>query len=318
MRRKMLVMLVEQRSRRNIDTKPFVRRRRHLFTALAIPALAISLTAFTQASSIGTQVSRANLVTNGNFEDLKVPGLSSVFGDRSSNPACIANGCDGQQVLGWDTGGLNIVWTPGTHNESDTNGAHSESGNFFLWGPSRASNNQLTPQCTLNGCGGNYLALDGDPVHQGAISQTISGLHVGSQYTVSFAWATAQQCCFSAPDGLTQMLTVGLCPVAMDDAKLGCTVDTQMTDTLHTPEHGALPWEPGRFTFTASSSTEALTFLATGTPTGDPPFVLLDGVSMEQQQQAVPEPNASTLLGLAFAALAGLAYLRPKWLCLQD
>ncbi|UAJ11857.1 PEPxxWA-CTERM sorting domain-containing protein [Polymorphobacter megasporae] len=39
------------------------------------------------------------------------------------------------------------------------------------------------------------------------------------------------------------------------------------------------------FTFTATGTTEVLSFLALGTPEGKPPFSLLDGVS-----GTVPEP----------------------------
>ena len=39
---------------------------------------------------------------------------------------------------------------------------------------------------------------------------------------------------------------------------------------------------------------------------------------MTEQQQQVPEPNALSLLAIAFAGLSGLAYRRPKWLRLAD
>ena len=47
------------------------------------------------------------------------------------------------------------------------------------------------------------------------------------------------------------------------------------------------------FTFTATSGSEALSFLAIGTPTGVPPFSLLDGVTMVA---AVPEPETWALM----------------------
>jgi hypothetical protein len=67
----------------------------------------------------------------------------------------------------------------------------------------------------------------------------------------------------------------------------------------------------------ATQSNETLSFLAIGTPSGMglPPIVLLDGVSAtEVQQHVIPEPGTWLLLGLGFAAIAGVAYRRPQWL----
>jgi hypothetical protein len=58
-------------------------------------------------------------------------------------------------------------------------------------------------------------------------------------------------------------------------------------------------------TFTANSTSELLSFLAVGTPSGNlPPFALLDGVSLT----AVPEPSNWAMMlagfgGLGFAAV---------------
>ena len=60
-----------------------------------------------------------------------------------------------------------------------------------------------------------------------------------------------------------------------------------------TPQGGFSPWEAQTLPFTASSTSEVLSFLAVGTPSGAPPMVFLDGVDMEP---SVPEPSAGLLL----------------------
>ena len=53
-------------------------------------------------------------------------------------------------------------------------------------------------------------------------------------------------------------------------------------------------------TFTATSTSELLSFLATGGPTGFPPFALLSNVSMN----LVPEPASALIWGIgAFGVL---------------
>jgi hypothetical protein len=62
-------------------------------------------------------------------------------------------------------------------------------------------------------------------------------------------------------------------------------------------------------TFTATAATDVLSFLSTGTPSGVPPFALLDGVSMV----AVPEPSGAALMIVGVLALAGLRIARRRW-----
>jgi len=55
------------------------------------------------------------------------------------------------------------------------------------------------------------------------------------------------------------------------------------------------------FSYIATSSTEVLSFLAVGTPSGVPPFALLDGVSLNAN--TVPEPESYTLLGIGLLGI---------------
>ena len=59
--------------------------------------------------------------------------------------------------------------------------------------------------------------------------------------------------------------------------------------------------------FTATASSELLTFLAVGTPSGVPPFSLLDGVSMTS---AAPEPAYMGLIGIGLVLLGAVRRLQ--------
>ncbi len=210
-------------------------------------------------------------VVNGGFEQTLTKN-SAEFGSRYT----------AQQVTGWTSTGYNFVFLPGT---ADTTGATGEYGNVQLWGPGNGSDNGLSS----SPLGGNYLALDG-AYAQGPVSQTLTGLTVGAATTVSFYFAGAQQ------SGYTGATTEQL-QVSLGDQKI-------LTQVLQDPSHGFTGWQSENLTFTASSTSEVLSFLAIGTPGGVPPMSLLDGVSVSDT--AVPEPSSLALLGTGLAGMSGL------------
>jgi len=179
-------------------------------------------------------------------------------------------------LSGWTTSGYNFLFPS---NGGTVNGSN---GSLSLWGGA----NGLGPSPD----GGNYLAADG-AYEVGAISQTINGLTAGAQYTVSFYWAGAQQSGFTGTTTEQWLVSLG--------------AQTLSTNIVTDPSHGFTGWQQTFLTFTATGSSETLSFLASGTPNGEPPFSLLDGVSMTQ----VPEPASMTLLG---AGLAGLGFFRRR------
>jgi hypothetical protein len=133
--------------------------------------------------------------------------------------------------------------------------------------------------------GGNYVAIDGDGTYETAISQTVNGLVVGSEYSVFFYQAAAQQ---NGYNGAT---------TDRFQVKLGS--QTLLSTLMNDATHSDVPWQSQTLIFTATSASEVLSFLAVGTPSGVPPFALLDGVTMNQ----VPEPSSSVLFCLGILTI---------------
>jgi hypothetical protein len=203
--------------------------------------------------------------TNGGFEST-TGGTSGQLGYQGFNAS------------GWQTNGYNFLFTPGS---ADTTGVNGQFGTLQLYGLNNGGLNALTGSPD----GGNFIAADG-AFNVGPITQTITGLVAGEQYQVSFYYAGAQQTTFTGDTTEQWMVSLG-----------GSAV--QSTPILNDVSTGFTGWNHEVFTFTADGSSDALSFLAAGTPNGEPPFSLLDGVSFT----AVPEPASMLLMGSGLAAL---------------
>jgi hypothetical protein len=232
---------------------------------------------------IGMSAKATNLVTNGSFEALS-GGIGQIGYNGSSLLTGWTNNTSGGNL------GYNFVYSAGS---ADTTGANGVYGNVKLWGPNDGSANGL-PATSPDG--GNYIAADG-AFQTAPISQTITGLAVNSKYTVSFWYAGAQQYGF---DGATTEQWL----VSLGGQQLSTAV-------LSDQSHGFTGWQYTSLTFTATATSEVLSFLAVGTPSGVPPFTLLDGVSMNIVS-AVPEPASGAMLltGLLICVIARRRHLR--------
>lgn len=222
----------------------------------------------------------ANLVQNGDFSSLTSTWtpptgqttLYGQFGTRTGSTITVAN---------WTTSGYNFVYAPGTADAgTQANGANAGApkqapgqyngpdgtGNTYMWGPNNGSANGLP---ATSPSGGNFIAADGDTTIRGAIQQTVGGLQLGKTYTLSFWWAAAQQQAFTG--NTTEQWQVSLGSQNFN------------TRTINLPSKGFSGWEQASFTFTylGTTTSNTLSFLANGTPNGQPPFLLLDGVSLE-------------------------------------
>jgi hypothetical protein len=167
-----------------------------------------------------------------------------------------------------------------------------------LWG----TGNGGVSTITASPDGGNFIGADG-AYEVGAISQTITGLTAGHQYAVSFYMAAAQQ--YSYNGATTDYWTVGLGNTALTS---NTQAGSQSTSIMDLASHDFSGWQYETMTFTATGTSDVLSFLATGTPSGVPPFALLDGVSMT----AVPEPASVAILATGMIGLGVVARRRRK------
>jgi hypothetical protein len=223
-----------------------------------------------------------NLVQNGNFNQTSYV-FNNQFGTAWTQPTM-------QGITGWTgNGGYDLYFFSGT---ATTNSANTQYDSGYNTGSEK-----LYGTATFTGSsptGDNFIALDGDPAvgGGGGISQTINGLAIGTQYTLSFVWAASQL--QSKTGQTTEKLQVSL------GGQVFAT-----TPTVTNPTQSFTGWFTQAYTFTATATQEALSFLSQGTPSGAPPIALLTDVSVTK----VPEPGTLAVLS---AGLAGLMAVRRR------
>lgn len=266
------------------------------FGSLFSPRLVLSAFVALMGCTVVAHAGTINInVVNGGFEQTTYSGVSAqvdyVF---NNNPAY------SQHVAGWtnntsSTGnpGYNFVMSgTSTTNSNGAYGyAYGDSGIVSLWGIENGKSNGIGP----SPAGGNFLAMDG-VYEPSTISQMLTGLTVGLNTQVSFWYAGAQQ---SNRTGLnTEGFTVTL------------GNQSQSTAMLQNDSQGFTGWQYATLNFTATSASETLSFLAKGTPSGEPPFSLLDGVTVTQ---IAPTPEPSSFLLLGTGALSAAGFVRRRF-----
>jgi hypothetical protein len=207
-------------------------------------------------------------------------------------------------------------------------------GSFSLWGPDTTfspENNGLTNSPT----GGNFIAADGAYLAR-PIEQALTGLEVGHLYKLEFWWAAAQQfgptfngattegwvvclgtCAYSPPannaaEGVTYYNAdpFAVANADMDSIGYDPTDTSQIfkTNIVDNANHGFVPWQFQYFEFTATSNTQVISLLAYGTPIGQPPFALIDGLNLE----AIPEPSTWAMMLIGFGVIGGVMRTRRR------
>src|SRR5665213_3320028 len=289
--------------------------------ALAAGRAALSLTiAFFVLVLVAMAVpARANLVFNSNFETMNVStgsGAGSKYCPSvASGTACMNgsslfmdvnnDGPNGSNVAGWGVscvpGG---VVTPCSVNNQVLTVVFPIAGNtgLNLYGPAAggANPNGYIP---VSPAGGNYVAGDGDPNFEASFSQTITGLTIGGTYTLTFYQAGTNQRSINANTFEQWQVTFG------SNTQLSTVMNTG--DGANSGGYSSFsPWSQQTMTFTATSASQVLTFMSSGTSTGAlPPIALLDGVDLEN---ATPEPSAILLVGGGLAGLMAIGSARRK------
>ncbi len=236
-------------------------------------------TALTTASLVGLTTITApaqaapNLVQNGGFEVNGGPGFIDWTGTPHPQvKVTTLNNWINNHDIPAGSWGFNVV----------TSLPWLQSQNYYvpgLWGatPGYQNGNGFTTSPN----GGWFIESDGFD-HRSPLEQNITGLEIGSTYTLSFEYAHAQE---SSVDGNTlQHWQVTFGP------------ESFATPEVFLPSHGFRGWYTATTQFTATSTSEVLSFLAYGTPSV-PPYLLLDGVSLTKN--AVPGPVP--IIGLAAA-----------------
>lgn len=233
-------------------------------------------------SGAASEVSAQNLVKNGNFETTTLTTSSQFKGNDVAN-------WSNATTAGYTGYGYNFLVKSGT---ADTTGFTSLGGNVErLYGPNAgtsAANYAANGFTGVSPTGGNFLLSDADTGFHGAISQAITGLVAGNTYTLTFDWAAASWAPFN---GVT---------TEHWDVSLGGV--TKSTETVELAPKGFSGWKTASIDFVAGGANQTLSFLAQGTPIGQPPTLLLDNVSLTA---AVPEPGTWMTMLLGFAVVGG-------------
>lgn len=192
--------------------------------------------------------------------------------------------------------GFPSVFTPGANK------------NIHVWGPQNVFGSPNPPPppgvgfnngFTGSSNGGFFFGADAAYANA-PISQTVSGLTAGKTYTLSFEYASAQ---FTDATGAY----FSGWDVSLDGNNVASVSNSVRSQ-------GFAAWQTKSVTFSASGTSTLLNFLATGGPSGLPPFALLDGVSITEvvvPPPPVPEP-ATLALMLAGGGLVVMAVRRQR------
>jgi hypothetical protein len=253
---------------------------------------------------------QAQTLTNGSFEGFS--GSNQQLNNSNYSP--------------WQTSsGYTFIVTP-------SQAINGFGGGLQLYSPTANSPYSPFGQVTGNGGlgtipitsspdGGSFLAVDpsyqntttvnGNNNTPAATYQTITNLVNGYTYTVSFWAAAGQQKGFNLLTTENNNWTVaeyaansGSAPVCGTSGE-----QCQTAGTISVTNHAFSGWVQQQVSFVANATSMTLAFIASSNVnSGQPPFAMLDGVTVSQNT-TVPEPATAAML---LAGLGGLVAARRR------
>jgi hypothetical protein len=258
-------------------------------------------------------VAQASILQNGNFT-ATTGTFGTAGGGLNTNTYTTGGSLSNWTIVDASgSSGLALLYFAGNQGSTTVSGSGVTlngrfGNNFAVYDPGNSGGSGGAIPNTSPG-GGNFVAADGASGYNVAIYQTLTSLSAGSVYGVSFWYAAGQQYGFTGntTEGWQVSLTnsAQTTQVAANGTTIQDTATQANVGSTGTPglaSGGFQSWAQQTFYFTAAGSTQVLTFLSMGTPSGQPPMDFLSSVVVT----AAPEPASLGMIGFGLVSLAGL------------
>jgi hypothetical protein len=277
----------------------------------------IALLSVLAAASAGfvSPARASNFITNGTFTS-----TTGTFAAAGGGIITDSGWTSGGSLSNWTlsdvsgSSGLVLLYTSGNQGSTATNGEGisltGRFGSFSLYDPGNVAGTTPSGGAIPNTSpgGGNFIVADGASGYDVAIYQSLTGLTTNEVYAVSFWYAAGQQYSFSGTTTEGWQVSLESSAQTTEVAANGTTIQDTPAQAGGGLAQGAFQaWAQETFYFTASGPSQVLTFLSMGTPSGQPPAVLLSDVTMNA---TTPEPASVTFFAIGMASLIGLLWYR--------
>lgn len=216
-------------------------------------------------------------------------------------PTTTDKGVTGSNTAPWFIGGTGGY--PAVVDQTTANLSGGYTGNSTNIKLSNANNGGTL--ISASPAGGNFLEYE-NPNGSSYIYQTITGLTLNATYKLTFYQAGAVWADAPSPTATTDNWKVGFATTAANSI---LAANQQTSTTINTPADGFSGWTQQQMTLVATATQMVLSFMATGGPSSQPPFALLDGVTLTQ---TVPEPGSALLVLSALGGMIGLRRVRRR------